>query len=147
MKERKKRPTYLPTSLNLTAEIWEVFRRGFDLISLIFLYLLRYLFFKKSRREERSFLYLFGEDLSFSFGKTLLFVLLALSLIMNAMKIGVFFLFFVGSVILINIYLIFFRFSFYLRWMAFFIFLTFFFFEVFNFSFNQNKEASFESEY
>ena len=147
MKEHQKRDPNLPTSLNLTAETLEFLRKGLGLTGLICLYILRYLFFKKSRIEETSFLQLFGEDLSFSFGKTLLFILIVLSLILNSLNIGTFALPFFGSFLLINVYLFFFRFSFYLRWMAFFIFLTFFFSQAFNLNFYKSKEVSFEQEY
>jgi hypothetical protein len=143
MKENKRRDASLPTSLNFTAEIGEILKRGFDLLSLICLYLLRHLFFKKSKKEMRSFFYFFGEDLSFSFGKTLLLFLLISSFLISIVGVGHFFFPLFGSLFLMNVYLIFFRFNFYLRWMAFFVFLTFFVFKALNL--NQDREVSFES--
>lgn len=144
MKERKKKDPSLPTSLNFTAEVGEALRELFKFLSFISLYIIRYLFFKKSVDEARSFLHLFGEDLCFSFGKSLVVGLMFLSFFVGGMGIDNFLLPSLGSFILINLYLIFFRFNFYLRWMAFFVFLIFFFLEALNLFSKRDREVSFE---
>ena len=147
MKENKNKYPSLPISLNLTAEMGEFLKGLLDLLSFVFLYAMRYLFFKKSREDVHSFFYLFGEDLSFSFGKFLLIFLLVLSTVMSGMSIHNFLPLLFGSFVLINFYLIFYRFNFYLRWLAFIVFFTFFLLEAFNLKFKKGREANFESEY
>ena len=115
-----------------------------SVISFIFLYIIRYLFFKKSVDEARSFLHLFGEDLCFSFGKSLVVGLTLLSFFVGGMGVDNFLFPSLGSFILINFYLIFFRFNFYLRWMAFFVFFIFFFLEALNLFSKRDREVSFE---
>ena len=144
MKESKKKDPSLPTSLNFTAEMGEALRELFKFLSFIFLYIIRYLFFKKSVDEVRSFLHLFGEDLCFSFGKSLVVGLTLLSFLVGGMGIDNFLFPSLGSFILINFYLIFFRFNFYLRWMAFFVFFIFFFLEALNLFSKRDREVSFE---
>ena len=111
-----------------------VLRKMASILGLIIgvIYIVRYLFFKKSSGEARSFLYLFGEDLSFSFGKSLAIVLFVASFLIGGIGVGNFFLHSFGSFVVINFYLIFFRFNLYLRWIAFFVFFTFFFLEAIN---------------
>ena len=144
MKESKKKDPSLPTSLNFTAEMGEALRELFKFLSFIFLYIVRYLFFKKSVDEVRSFLHLFGEDLCFSFGKSLVVGLTLLSFLVGGMGIDNFLFPSLGSFMLINFYLIFFRFNFYLRWMAFFVFFIFFFLEALNLFSKRDREVSFE---
>ena len=146
MKESRKNNPSLPTSLSLTAEMGEFLKDLFKLLSLVFIYIVRYLFFKKSSGEARSFLYLFGEDLSFSFGKSLAIVLFVASFLIGGIGVGNYFLHSFGSFVVINFYLIFFRFNAYLRWVAFVIFLIFFLLEAVNLNFNGDREAMFEQE-
>ena len=146
MKESKKKDPSLPTSLNLTAEIGEFLKDIFKLLSFILIYIMRHLFFKKSVPEARSFLHLFGEDLCFSFGKSLVISLAVLSLVIGGASIDNFFLHSIGSFVMINLYLIFFRFNFYLRWIAFIVFFTFFFLEAINLTSKRGWEARFEQE-
>ncbi|MBG07416.1 MAG: hypothetical protein CME68_01535 [Halobacteriovoraceae bacterium] len=146
MKESKKKDPSLPTSLNLTAEIGEFLKDIFKLLSFILIYIMRHLFFKKSVPEDRSFLHLFGEDLCFSFGKSLVTSLAVLSFVIGGASIDNFFLHSIGSFVMINLYLIFFRFNFYLRWIAFIVFFTFFFLEAINLTSKRGWEARFEQE-
>ena len=146
MKGNSKKDPSLPTSLNLTAEMGEFLRELFKLLSFIFLYVIRHLFFKKSVEDSRSFLHLFGEDLRFSFGKSLVIVLAILSLFISGMSVDNYFLPTFGSFMMINFYLIFFRFNICLRWIAFFVFFIFFFLEAINLTFKRDREAGFERE-
>ena len=146
MKESKKNGPSLPTSLSLTVEMGEFVKDLFKLLTFVFIYILRYLFFKKSSEDVRSFLHLFGEDLCFSFGKSLVIVLVITSFFTSGIGAGNFFFSSFGSFVLINLYLIFFRFNVYLRWLAFVVFFIFFFLEAFNLNFNRDREARLEPE-
>tara|TARA_Y100001954_G_scaffold221011_1_gene256702 strand:- start:4465 stop:4905 length:441 start_codon:yes stop_codon:yes gene_type:complete len=146
MKESKENDPPLPTSLSLTVEMGEFVKDLFKLLTFVFIYILRYLFFKKSSEEVRSFLHLFGEDLCFSFGKSLVIVLGITSFFVSGIGAGNFFFSSFGSFVLINLYLIFFRFNVYLRWLAFVVFFIFFFLEAFNLNFNRDREARLEPE-